>query len=448
MASLAISVVFLTTTTQAAEVPPDAGAVSFSKDIAPILQQKCVTCHGPDKSKGHFQLHTFEAMNKPGESKEAPLISGQAQASKIYRLLIAKDPDDRMPQKDDPLPAPQIALIERWITEGARFDGADPKSALASLTTDVKHPEPPEVYSRPVPIAALAFQPDGQLLAAGGYHEVTLWNPTNGTLVQRLKNMEQQTSALAYSPDGQWLATAGGTPGRSGETKLVDVRNGFVARLVARTSDVLLALAFSPDGQTLAVGGADNVIRILAVPSGQEERRIEQHADWVTSLAYSPDATKLASASRDKTARLFDPGTGELEETYTGHTQPLFGVGFASGGTVLVSGGRDKTLHVWQAKEAKKSFEISGFDLGVWRLLMHSNDVFTASTDRLVRQHRLGAKQAELIRTFQGHRDVVYALAYHVSSQRLASAGYDGEVRIWNMADGRLLTEFIAAPGR
>src|SRR5204863_9675656 len=125
----------------------------------------------------------------------------------------------------------------------------------------------------------------------------------------------------------------------------------------------------NPNGHQTAVGGADNMIRILAVPSTQEKRRIEQHSDWITSLAYSPDATRLASASRDKTARLFDPGTGELEETYTGHTQPLFGVGFASGGTVLVSGGRDKSLHVWQAKEAKKSFEISGFDLGIWRLL-------------------------------------------------------------------------------
>jgi len=422
--------------------------VSFSKEIAPILQQKCVTCHGTDKMKGGFRLHTYEAMNQPGESKAAPLVAGQPAASKLYQLLVAQDAEDRMPQKDDPLPAGQIVLIERWIQEGARFDGADPKGLLASLISRAVHPDPPEIYSRPVPIAALAFSPDGRTLAAGGYHEVTFWNPTNGVLVRRLKNVDQQTLALAYSPDGAWLVIAGGTPGRSGEARLVDVRNGFVSRAVVHIGDLLLALAFRPDGRQFAVGGADNVIRVIDLPGGQEARRIEQHADWVTSLAYRPDGGVLGSASRDKTARLFDANNGELEETYTGHTQPLFGVAFGADGSTVVSGGRDKTLHVWQVKEAKKSFEISGFEQGIWRILIHSNDIFTASSDRLVRQHRLAAKKAENIRTFSGHRDVVYALAYHAPSLRLASAGYDGEVRIWNVTDGTLLTEFVAEPVR
>src|SRR5436309_2566757 len=90
---------------------------SFRKDIAPILQQKCVTCHGPEKSKGGFQLHTFAALLNGGESKEPSITPGQPDRSKLYLLLIAKDPEDRMPQKDDPLPPAQIAIIERWIQE-------------------------------------------------------------------------------------------------------------------------------------------------------------------------------------------------------------------------------------------------------------------------------------------------------------------------------------------
>jgi WD40 repeat protein len=51
------------------------------------------------------------------------------------------------------------------------------------------------------------------------------------------------------------------------------------------------------------------------------------------------------------------------------------------------------------------------------------------------------------MRTFSGHRDWVYSLAIDPSSQRLASGSYDGEVRIWNIPDGQLVTVFTAAPG-
>lgn len=424
----------------------ESGAVSFSRELAPILQQKCVTCHGPEKAKGGFRLDTFEALRRGGDSKEPPVVPGHPEQSKLYQLLVTKDPDDRMPQKDDPLPASQIELIQRWIREGAAFDGPDPKAAYAASGA-VTHPAPPPSYSRPVPIRTLAFDPTGQSLAVGGYHEVTLWKWNDGTLLRRVTNIDQQTLMLAYSPDGTVLAVASGKPGRSGEVRLIDPGKGSLLKRLLAVNDMVLGLAFSPDGQKLATGGADNIIRIFNVASGQEERRIEQHADWVMALAYSPDGTLLASASRDKSARLFAAQSGELDETYTGHAQPIFGVAFSPDGKSVISGGRDKAIHIWQVKEAKKSFEIGGFDSAISRLLVQSNSLFTASMDHQVRQHRLQDKKADLTRTYAGHQDVVYALAYHAPSERLASGSYDGEVRIWNTADGSLVNSFVAAPG-
>src|SRR6266516_7395420 len=83
--------------------------VSFSKEIAPILVKKCVACHGPEKSKGHFRLDSFDRLMRAGESKSAPVLPSQPEQSELVRRLTAKDEDDRMPQKDDPLPAEQIA---------------------------------------------------------------------------------------------------------------------------------------------------------------------------------------------------------------------------------------------------------------------------------------------------------------------------------------------------
>ena len=128
----ALLFIFAAHPVKGADAVQSTSAVSFSKDIAPLLLRKCVTCHCPEKTKGGYQLQTFEALMKPGESKETPIVAGEPKRSRLFQLLTAKDADDRMPQKDDPLPSVQIALIEKWIKEGAKFDGADSKATLAS----------------------------------------------------------------------------------------------------------------------------------------------------------------------------------------------------------------------------------------------------------------------------------------------------------------------------
>jgi WD40 repeat protein len=419
--------------------------VSFSKDIAPILAKKCLTCHGPEKSKGGLRLDTFEQLLKGGDSKSPAIKPGKPEESELYRLITTKDEDDRMPQKDDPLPANQIALIERWIKEGARFDGSDPKAALVSLLPKVPHPAPPEVYHHPVPVLAVAFNPAGDELAVGGYNEITIWNPSDGKLLRRIRNVAQRTHALSYSPDGSLLAAASGVPGQLGEVALFNPTTGEPLKVLATMPDIALSVSFSPDGTRLAAGGADNSIRIYDVASGKEQLLIQQHADWVMTVAWSHDNAHVASASRDRTARIYDAKTGELETTYTGHQGPVFAVTFNSDDKLVCSAGRDKKIHLWEAKDAKKTGELESFENDVFVLAVRGDAIFSCSADGNVREHLIGRK--ELIRTYAGHKDWVYALAVHEPTKRIATGGYDGEVRIWNIDDGKTLINFIAAPG-
>src|SRR5205814_4250474 len=106
----------------------------------------------------------------------------------------------------------QIATIEKWIKEGAKFDGEDRKTLLITIVPAAAHPNAPAAYPRPVPIMALAFSPDGEQLAVGGYHEITLWQPVSGKLIGRIGNIAQRTQRLTYSPDGATLAVASGDP--------------------------------------------------------------------------------------------------------------------------------------------------------------------------------------------------------------------------------------------
>ncbi len=436
----------------AAMVPPgfaqeknSAAPVSFSRDIAPVLAKKCVVCHGPDKSKGGYHLHTYGQLLRPGSSKSPSITPGRPDESELFRLITVTDPDDRMPQKDDPLSAEQIALIERWIKEGARFDGADPKAELATLFQHRPSAGPPEIYPHPIPVLAVAFSPDGKELAVGGYHEVTFWDPADGKLRRRLPAVAQRIENLAYSPDGSRLAAVGGVPGQYGEIRLFDLANDSTSRELGKISDTLLTVCFSPDGARVAAGGADNAIRVYNVASGKQELLIEQHADWVMGLAFSHDGRTLASASRDKSARLFDSRTGGMLESYLDHGEPVHAVAFSADDKSVYSAGRDKAIHIWSASSAKKSVQITGFDGDILRLIVENGRVFSCSTDTKVREH--DAASRELLRTYAGHADEVYALACDPSRARLATGSYDGQVRIWNTSNGQSITVFTAAPG-
>jgi WD40 repeat protein len=415
---------------------------SFTREIAPILETKCISCHSAEKARGGYRAHTFEALLQPGKSKKPSIVPNAPKESELFKRITANDEDERMPQKDEPLSSAQIELFRSWIASGAKLDLGEPGALIASLIPARPHAAPPEKYRRPLPIIALAFTPDGKL-AASGYHEVTIWS-SGGDLVRRITNVAQRVRSIAFDHAGKRMALAGGQPGRNGELSIYDYESSALQTNVLRTSDEMLAVTFSPDDKLLACAGTDNAIHIFLAESVEPTLTIQQHADWVTALAFNTNGTQIASASRDRTARIYNTSSGNLETTYTGHNAPLYAVAFLPDGNVA-SAGRDKTIHIWDTKEGKKKAQISGFDGEIETLLAAGEFLFSASADGLVKQHVLSDRK--LLHTFTGHGDAVYSLASDADSKRLASGSYDGVINIWNIETGALEKTFVAAPG-
>ena len=164
------------------------------------------------------------------------------------------------------------------------------------------------------------------------------------------------------------------------------------------------------------------------------------------SLAWSSDGTRLASASRDKTSKLFDTKTGESLMTFNGHAQPVSGVGFLAKNAQIVTSGQDRKLRVWNVKDGKQAREMAGFGGEIYQLsILPSNQVLSSSADKTARLHQ--AANGKVEKTFSGHTDWVYCAAIHAESKRVATGSYDGEIRIWNLGDGKLIQSFPAAPG-
>ncbi len=116
------------------------GTVSFAKDVAPILVAKCVSCHD-DNARGGLRLDTFAGLEKGG-ANGALLVPGNALNSRLMQKLVTPNAQQRMPKGEAALSANEIQSIGTWVAEGAKFDGADKATELASLGKKTAGPAP------------------------------------------------------------------------------------------------------------------------------------------------------------------------------------------------------------------------------------------------------------------------------------------------------------------
>jgi hypothetical protein len=110
-------------------VPPkDPNEIDFQKSIFPILETRCIQCHGPSKVKGELRVDNRANMIAGGSSGIPAIVPGDSSKSElIYRMELPKDDDDFMPPDGkEPATKEEIALIKKWIEQGAKWTVAAP----------------------------------------------------------------------------------------------------------------------------------------------------------------------------------------------------------------------------------------------------------------------------------------------------------------------------------
>jgi WD40 repeat protein len=434
-----------------ATAAPAVKPVSFIRDIAPIFVESCIACHNPRKAENKYVMTTFGQLAKGGKAGEGITLEPGKPDDSYLIEVIRPDAQPRMPYKQDPLSPAKISLIERWVKEGGKYDGASSTEDWTIVMRKAQQATIPSAYPATVPITALEFSRDGSRIAVSGFHEITFWKTADGTLSQRLTGLAERIYDIAYSPDGKWMITASGDPGIYGVAKLWQAEADGSAKPVremVETQDVVFTTVFSPDSKKVAVGGADRTMRVFEVETGKSLAQVEDHADWLTALAFSPDGKRLATASRDKTTKVFDLEKKESLVTYPGHAQPVNTVAFTPDGKAVASGGDDNRVKIWNPDaDGKLVRDVGGFGGAVFKLeFAPDGQTFAAcGADKTI--HIFKTQNGSEVRKLQGHNDWVYTLAFSRDGKTLASGSWDGEVRLWNVADGKLLRVIVAAPG-
>ena len=486
---LLISALFLAAAVHAAPPKKEEGIdpnkpVSFYKHIRPIFQAQCNGCHQPAKKKGDYIMTEFAALLKGGEEGHA-VVPGKAAESNLLKLI---KPDEKgkveMPQKADPLHETQIALIERWIAEGAQDD--TPASAKAQY--DMAHPP---VYVKAPAITSIDYSPDGSMIAVAGYHEVLVHKADGSGLVARLVGLAERIQKLAWSPDGKKIALTGGSPARMGEIQIWDVATKKLELSKSLTFDTLYGASWSPDGKYLAFGCGDNAVRAIDAATGKETLFMGGHSDWVLDTVWGVDGKLIVSCGRDMSVKLTEVATQRFVDNVTSITP-----GALKGGVQVLArhplrnevliGGTDGVPAIYRMERITKRVigdnanlirkfpamqgRIFGLDFaadgkriaagasfeGAGTVNIYASDYDSTMPDAVKKiVETVNGKGAELddwvVKDVKQLSSTpipcgVFSVTFSPDGKTVAVAGQDGQIRLIDAATGAIAKEFVSVP--
>jgi hypothetical protein len=147
-----VTLVLLASFARGAEIPPALSRpVDFQKDVVPIFQTSCITCHSSGKTEADLSIETKAKLLEGGASEPA-IVPGKSAESLLIQLVSGQDPDRIMPAKGKRLTAEQIGVLRAWIDQGAKWEPAD------FILTDPSKPTPAKLEPREVAIPAATEQ--------------------------------------------------------------------------------------------------------------------------------------------------------------------------------------------------------------------------------------------------------------------------------------------------
>jgi len=290
---------------------------------------------------------------------------------------------------------------------------------------------------------ALAFSPDGAVLASGGDdHQIKLWDVATGAELAAVEAHSQTVTSLAFAPAGGCLASVSldgswkvwrPVPGPDGRPA------GLTPVHVLRPEgpSPLRCVAYSADGLRIAASGDAPDILLNRAPAYDAPASIPgAHSAAITGLAFArSDEDLLASASVDRLFRVWDPEERSPMGVALRGDAPLMALAFSppaeGGGSLLAAGGDRRLVSILNTRDLGLGPPIREHPASIRALAFsgRGDTLATGCDDGRVRLCDVMTRQVVL--TLDGHRGRINAVAFSPDDSTLASCSHSGQVILW-----------------
>jgi hypothetical protein len=292
-------------------------------------------------------------------------------------------------------------------------------------------------------VLALAFSPNGNLLASAGKDKtVRLWEPTTGESIGVLAGHRYIVKALAFTPDGKTLISGAGqheSDKFAGELSVWDAANRRLKRTISvKPNNDVNSVACFPDGKLVASGGIDG-ISVWDIESGELKQSLRTDNSATLALAVSRDGQTLVSGSFDTLLRLWDTRTWTVKQTFKDHRSEIRATKLSTDGKTLATrtGGR-KEAYVWDLEAEKLRRTITNqYDIESLALAPDGQTLAAAG-------HRQGSTTGRIELWDAGSgaprgaiedaNGAVFALDFSSDGKTLASGGNGKAIKLWALS--------------
>lgn len=289
-------------------------------------------------------------------------------------------------------------------------------------------------------VTDLKWMPAGGLLAVGTLQGIALYEPWLHIRQKFISTGEGMVS-FDFDPTATWLATGhrygSEEQGYAGNLQIWVAPN-FPRVAIFGDQRAISAVSYMPGGKVLATALTSSVYEQNAVEfretySWEITRTLQTGA--VLNIAFSPAGNMLASSPDRYAVKVWDLPTNSLLFTlYTSFTGAVNCLAFSPDGAFLATGHYDGSVRLWELSQGtlQKTFTTAG----VVESLAFSPDSQLLAIGTSYNQHIIqlwSIVDGNILRTLEGHVHGIDFLAFSPGGNLLASASYDGEVRLWGI---------------
>ena len=276
-------------------------------------------------------------------------------------------------------------------------------------------------------ICAVAFSPDGRLIASGSAGStVELWDTAMG-LKAELKGHSGPVCGVAFSPDGKLVASASNDM----TVLLWDAATATVQATLRGHSGWVLGITFSPDSKLVASASRDRTVVLWDTATATVQATLKGHSDLVWSVAFSPDGKLVASASDDGTVIFWDTATATVQATLKGHSGFARGIAFSPDGKLVALASYGNTIVLLNTATTTVQVTLKGHSGRVWGVAFSPDGKLVASASDNMTVVLWDTATATVQATLKGHSRRVWSVAFSPNGKLVASASYDGTVKLW-----------------